>query len=534
MARKQVVIIGAGHNGLVCACYLARAGFKVRVLERREIVGGAAVTEEFYPGFRNPLASYTVSLLHPDILRDLHLQTHGLRIVERPLSNFLPLSSNQYLKLGGGLQATQTAFGKFSKHDAKQLPVYEEMLTRVGNLLRDLQLKTPPNSGGGITDLLRGLGVGARMKKLDAATRADTLDLFTLSVDEMLDRWFEADEVKAAFGFDSAVGTFASPYTPGTAYVLLHHVVGEVNGKPGVWGHAIGGMGAITQAMAAEAQQLGVEITTTAAVAEVSFKQGWATGVVLDGGEHIKADIVAANINPKLLYLDLCPPTVLPAEFRQRMQRYVCASATFRMNVALSELPDFRCLPGTTLQPHHQSGIVIAPSLQYLHIAYEEARDLGWSRQPFVEMLIPSTVDDTLAPPGRHVASLFCQHFNPDLPVGQHWDDVREKVADLIIDTVDQYAPNFKASIIGRMLLSPLDLERKLGLVGGDIFHGALRLNQLFSARPLLGYADYRSPVKGLYLCGSGAHPGGGVSGIPGHNAAREIIHDQKWPRLKF
>ncbi len=301
MRNKNAIIIGAGHNGLVCACYLARAGFKVKMVEKREVVGGAAVTEEFHPGFRNSVASYTVSLLHSKIIRDLHLLNHGLRIIERPISDFLPLPDNQYLQLGGGLEATQAQFARFSRHDARQVPAYEEMLTRVGGLLRDLQLKTPPNSGGGIADLLRGLRLGARMKQLDAVTRSDTLDLFTLSVAEVLDRWFESDAIKAAFGFDAAVGTFASPYTPGTAYVLLHHVIGEVNGKPGVWGHAIGGMGSITQAMAVEARNLGVEISTGSAVAEVKVESGRAVGVMLESGEQLKASVIAANVNPKLL-----------------------------------------------------------------------------------------------------------------------------------------------------------------------------------------------------------------------------------------
>jgi len=306
-------------------------------------------------------------------------------------------------------------------------------------------------------------------------------------------------------------------------------VVGEVNGKRGAWGHAIGGMGAITQAMAREAEKLGVEISTNAPVASVTIKNKRATGIVLASGEEISARIISSNIHPQLLYQKLIDQQELEPDFLERIGRYHSNSATFRMNVALSELPDFTCLPGTHVQDHHKSGIIIAPSLQYLEKAYFDAREFGWSKRPFVEIYIPSTVDDTLAPSGQHVASLFCQHFNKDLPNGQSWDQVREQVADLIIDTVNEYASNFRASILGRMILSPLDLERKLGLVGGDIFHGSLRLNQLFSARPMLGYGDYRAPIKGVYMCGSGAHPGGGVTGIPGHNAAREILKDRRW-----
>jgi phytoene dehydrogenase-like protein len=354
------------------------------------------------------------------------------------------------------------------------------------------------------------------------------LDLFAKSAGDLLDAWFESDPIKAAFGFDSIVGNFASPYTPGSAYVLLHHVFGEVNGKKGIWGHAIGGMGAITQAMAKEAAARGVEISVDAAVKRINISNGEAVGVTLGDGTEVNAKCVISNLNPKLLYLELMQSSDLDADFLRRIQNYKCGSGTFRMNVALSELPNFSCLPGLKQESHHQSGIILAPSLKYMERAYMDARLHGWSQQPVVEMLIPSTVDDSLAPRGAHVASLFCQHFSPQLPDGKSWDDVKERAADCIIESVAQYAPNFKASVIGRMTLSPLDLERKFGLIGGDIFHGALTLDQLFSARPVLGHGDYRGPVKGLYMCGSGTHPGGGVTGAPGHNAAREVLRDRR------
>ncbi|MES2355071.1 MAG: NAD(P)/FAD-dependent oxidoreductase [Pseudomonadota bacterium] len=524
----DALIIGAGHNGLVCACYLAAAGLKVKVLERRGVVGGAAVTEEFFPGYRNSTASYTVSLLNPKVIRDLHLKEHGLTIIERPLSNFLPLSNNEYIKMGGDLQAVQAEVARFSPADAKALLRYYEMLDGVANVLRDMVLETPPNIGGGWADWLRGIKVGGKLKKLSMPQRRDLLDLFTKSAGDMLDSWFESNPIKAIFGFDSIVGNFASPYTPGSAYVLLHHVFGEVNGRKGMWGHAIGGMGAITQAMAKEAVARGVEISIDAPVERVNVVNGTAVSVTLTDGSEQTAKCIISNLNPKLLYLELIEPGDLDADFLQRIERYKCGSGTFRMNVALSELPDFSCLPGKALQLHHQSGIVIAPSLAYMERAYADARLDGWSRKPIVEVLIPSTVDETLAPRGAHVASLFCQHFNPELPDGKNWDVVKEQVADHIIETVNDYAPNFKASIVGRMALSPLDLERKFGLIGGDIFHGALSLDQLFSARPVLGHGDYRGPMKGLYMCGSGTHPGGGVTGLPGHNAAREILRDRK------
>jgi len=534
-SRFDAVVVGGGHNGLVCAAYLAGAGVKVCVLERRSVLGGAAVTEEFHPGFRNSTASYTVSLLNPKVIRELRLVEHGLAIVSRPFSNFLPLPDGGYLKVGGGLESTQAEVAKHSRRDAERLSAYYAMLDRVADVLRDLLLATPPNVGGGVHALLDAWKVAKRFRSLDLAGQRDVLDLFTKSAGDVLDRWFESDPIKAAFGFDAVVGNFASPYTPGSAYVLLHHVFGEVNGKRGQWGHARGGMGAITDAMARECAARGVTLRTDAAVRSVIVEGGRAAGVVLESGEAVRASRVVANVNPKLLFEKLVAPEHLPDDFRARIAAYKCGSGTFRMNVALSELPDFAVLPGKTAAPHHASGIVIAPSLGYMERAYFDAKSSGWSSAPIVEMLIPSVVDDSLAPPGMHVASLFCQHVHPELPRvahGRTWDDARDEVADLMIDTVNGVAPNFKASVLGRRALSPLDLEREFGLVGGDIFHGALTLDQLFSARPVLGHGNYRAPVPGLYLCGAGSHPGGGVTGVPGHNAAREILKDVR--RRKF
>ncbi len=527
----DALIVGGGHNGLTCACYLAGAGLKVRVLERRPVVGGAAVTEEFFPGFRNSTAAYTVSLLHPKVIRELKLAEHGLKIVSRPIANFLPLQDGKYLKVGS-LAVTQAELARFSERDASRLPEYYAMLGRIGVVLRELMLETPPNLGGGARDVLAALKAGNLVRRLDMAARRDFLDLLAKSAGDLLDSWFESGPIKAAFGFDAVVGNYASPYAPGTAYVLLHHVIGEVNGERGAWGHALGGMGAITQAMAREAERRGVEITTGCEVVKVCVDDRGAQGVQLSDGRVMEAKCVVANVNPKLLFLRLMDENTLEAEFLRRVRGYKCASATFRMNVALSELPDFTCLPGKHPQEHHQSGIIIAPSLAYMEQAYFDARTYGCSRAPIVEMLIPSTVDPTLAPPGKHVASLFCQHFAYDLPNGLDWDSIREPAADLVIDTVTRYAPNFKGAVLGRSILSPLDLEREFGLIGGDIFHGALTLDQLWNARPVLGYADYRAPVKALYLCGAGTHPGGGVSGIPGHNAAREIIRDFRAGKL--
>ena len=534
--RCDALIVGAGHNGLVCAAYLARAGLKVTVLERRAVVGGAAVTEEFHPGFRNSVAAYTVSLLHPAIIRDLDLPAHGLRIVERRCANFLPTADGRYLLTGEG--RTQAEVARFSARDAARLPAYGECLEAVADVLRDLTLTTPPNVLEGswraaLPELLRAARVGGRLRRLDMRLRRELLALFAMSAGDYLDNWFESDPIKAVFGFDGIVGNYASPYSPGSAYVLLHHVFGEVNGKRGAWGHAIGGMGAISGAMAAAARARGVVIRVATAVREVLVEGERAVGVVTESGETLRAAAVISNLNPKLLYLNMFTPGTLPAEVTEHMRHWRCGSGTFRMNVALSELPDFTCLPGRTLGDHHTAGIIIAPTLAYMERAYFDARSRGWSQQPIVELVISSTLDDTLAPPGQHVASLFCQHVAPVLPNGESWDAHRETVADLMIDTVNAHAPNFRAAVLGRQIMSPLDLERTFGLIGGDISHGNLSLDQLFSARPMLGYGNYRGPLRGLYMCGAGTHPGGGVSGAPGHNAAREILADFRHGRLR-
>lgn len=531
-AQADAVILGGGHNGLVCAFYLAKAGLRTVVLERRHVVGGAAVTEEFHPGFRNSTASYTVSLLNPKIISDMALASHGLRIVERRMANFLPLPDGRYLAAGGGRIKAEVA--KFSTRDAERLAAYDDRLERIAAILRDLLLRAPPNIGEGgwlsaLPQMLEAASLGRRVSKLDLEGRRDLVDLFAKSAGDWLDGWFESEPIKALLGFDSVVGNYATPYTPGSAYVLLHHVFGEVNGKKGVWGHAIGGMGAITQAMAKACAEAGVDIRPEAAVAEVLTEGGKAVGAVTAAGDVVRAPIVVSNLHPRLLFDRLVDPAVVPAPFGERIRRYASGSGTFRMNVALSELPRFACLP----EPgdHHTAGIILAPSLSYMDRAHAHARLEGWSREPIVEMLLPSTLDDSLSPPGGHVASLFCQHVAPNLPDGADWAANRDTVADLMIDTVDRYAPGFKASVIGRLALTPADLEERFGLVGGDIFHGRLTLDQLFSARPILGHADHRMPVPGLYLCGSGAHPGGGVTGAPGHNAAKAVISD--WRRRR-
>ncbi len=569
----DVAIIGGGHNGLTCAAYLAAAGKRVVILEKNVVVGGAAISEEFHPGFTNSVASYTVSLLNPKVIADLELAAHGLQIIERPVANFWPIHGTRGLLMPYGLNARQRAIAQFSKRDAENLPAYDAALERAANVLRALVLQTPPNAAPGVSgwgQMIKAALTGRQVMRGSIEDQRVLLDLFTKSAADFLSQWFEHDVVKGAFAFDGIVGAYAGPHTPGTAYVLLHHCFGEVNGKSGVWGHAVGGMGAITQAMAKAATSRGVEIRTDCAVAKVLSEAGGAdarndkvSGVELASGEIITADVVAANVAPKLLFRDLVDERQIDPGLHKRFLTLKSGSGTFRMNVALKELPDFLCRPGTHSQDHHGAGIIIGPDLDYLERAFLDARREGWSRRPVIEMLIPSVIDKSLAPDGQHVASLFVQHVAPQLPQAQqdkeqdsardgdyserregeqgsaprhtarHWDNEKDKFADLVIDTVNEYAPNFKQAVLARQVLSPLDLERRFGLIDGDIFHGQLSLDQLFATRPVWGHAAYRMPLRGLYLCGSGGHPGGGVTGAPGHNAAREILKDMKRKGLR-
>lgn len=526
----DVAIIGGGHNGLTAAAYLSRAGLSVIVLEKNAVVGGAALTEEFHPGFRNSVASYTVSLLDPGVIRDLELHDHGLKIIERPAANFMPIDREKAFFWPYGMGAKQAEIAKFSVRDAEQYPNYDAALDRAAAVLRDLTRKTPPNAGSGWLEILKCAGISRRVFGLSLDDQRLLTDLFTKSAADFLDSWFENEHVKALFAFDGIVGSFAAPSTPGTAYVLLHHCFGEVNGKPGVWGHAVGGMGAITQAMARAAEKAGTEIRLNAPVARVVVENARAVGVELKSGQLVRARAVAANVGPKLLFRDLVDGKDVDLPLYRRFTNIKTGSGTFRMNVALSELPNFTSRPGTQPGAHHGAGIVIAPTMAYMERAYLDAKRDGWSHEPVVEMLIPSVLDRALAPKGQHVASLFVQHVSPKLIGGRSWGDQFEKqrFADIVIETVTKHAPNFRGSILGMQVLSPLDLEMRFGLVDGDIFHGQLSLDQLFSMRPVLGHADYRMPISGLYLCGAGAHPGGGVTGLPGRNAAREIVRDLK------
>lgn len=519
----DAAIIGAGHNGLVCAFYLARAGRKVRLYEARGVVGGAAVTEEFAPGFRNSTASYTVSLLQPKVIADMGLERRGYRVIERPFANFLPLESD-YLLVGGGLAATQAEFARFSPADAAALPGYYAMLESVAEVLRDLALRIPPDVEGGPRALLDAVMQSRKVARLPLAAKRDVLALFTRSAREVLDQWFESAPVKAAFGFDACVGHYASPDAPGSAYVLLHHVFGEVNGKKGAWGHVPGGMGTITRLMAEAVREAGGEIVTDAPVAQVLVESGRAAGLKLASGEEVRARRVIANVGPKPLFDRLVPADAVPADFARAMAGYQGGSGSLRMNLALAGLPPFTHAPSG--EAHLKAGIVIGPSLRYMDRAWRDATEHGFSRRPIVEMLIPSLVDDSLAPAGGHVASLFCQHVDPDLPPERENDAV-----EAVLDIIEAHAPGFRALVLHKQVHTPRALEAKFGLWRGDIFHGRMSLDQLWAARPALGAGSYRTPVPGLWLCGAGSHPGGGVTGAPGHNCAHAILRAGRWRR---
>ncbi len=520
MPVDDALVIGAGHNGLVCAWALARGGLRVRVLERRAVVGGACVTEEFHPGFRNSTASYTVSLLAPEIIREMGLARHGLRLLLRPEANFLPTEDGRFL-LAGTRTAAEVA--KFSARDAAALPRYMASLERIATALRGLARRLPPAGRGDVADLPGLLLATREVRALPLADRQALLRLLAGSATEFLEGWFESEPVRALFGFDSVVGTWASPSTPGTGYVLLHHVFGEVNGVRGAWGHAVGGMGAITRAMEAACTAAGVTIVREAPVARVLVAGGRARGVETEDGRLFPASLVVANVGPKLLFSRMVAPEHQPDWLQEGMRSFRTGSASFRMNVALSGLPRFAALPEPG--PHLASGIILGPSLGWMDRAWRQSVETGMARRPIVDMLIPSMLDDSLAPPGCHVASLFAQHFAPRLPGGRPWDDAaRAEAADRVLDVVERFAPGFRRLVVGQLALSPADLEERFGLVDGDIFHGAMRLDQLWAARPLLGLGSYRTPIAGLWLCGAGAHPGGGVTGLPGRNAARAIL----------
>ncbi len=532
MAEKfDAVIIGAGHNGLVTAGYLAREGLKVCALERRHMVGGACVTEEVFPGFKVSTTSYVCSLLSPRVIRDLEMKRYGYEILERHPSSFSPFPNGSHLFLSGDQEMNVREIAKFSKRDAERYPLYEQMLERLSLAIEPVLELTPPDlTKERLREVPRWLNLALTARKLGSADRPRGVDIMTASVAEILDEWFESEELKVTLATDGVIGTYGGPMTPGTAYVLLHHVMGETNGKRGVWGYVRGGMGTITRSLADSARAHGTVIRTGVTVDKIKVKNGRADGVVLEGGEEIEARLVISNADPRRTFLGMVPDGTLDSSFLDEVRRIKFDSASLKMNLALSELPDFKALPGLKPGPQHRGTIHISPSVEYVERAWDDAKYGRPSRSPILECTIPTVVDDTLAPPGKHIMSMFIQYFPYKLAPGLSWEQEKEKFADRCIDILAEYAPNIKGAILGRHILSPQDLEREFALTGGNIFHGSMSLDQMFFMRPVPGYADYRTPVRNLYMCGSGTHPGGGVMGIPGRNAAREILKD--WRRF--
>jgi len=526
----DAIVIGAGHNGLVTACYLARAGLRVLVLERRHVVGGACVTEETFPGFKVSTAAYVNSLFHTAIVRDLKLEAYGYKVLARNPSSFTPFPDGRSLLMGPDHDLTRKEIAKFSTRDAERYPEYEAMLERVAALVEPTLTMAPPDLVKPRLGDLRALfSLGRSFRRLRDGT-GEAVEILTGAARPILDRWFESEELKGTLATDAVIGAMASPSMPGTAYVLFHHVMGEAGGTRGVWAYMRGGMGGITQALTAAARDLGADIRCDAEVAAIIVRDDRAAGVALESGDEFFAPVVASNADANVTFLRLLDRSVLPESFVADVERISYASASLKINVALGELPNFRAAPGTEPGPQHRCTIHICPDQDYIERAYDDAKYGRPSAEPVIECQLPSVVDPTVAPPGKHLMSMFVQYAPYDLRDGS-WDDQRDAFADRCFDLVDEYAPNFKNAVLDRQVLTPLDLERVFNLTGGNIFQGAMTPGQLFAFRPVPGYARYRTPVRGLFLCGAAAHPGGGVMGTPGLNAAREILRERRFHR---
>lgn len=526
----DVVIVGAGHNGLVAAGYLARQGLRVLVLEGRPIVGGACVTEEVFPGCKVSTAAYLSGLMLPEVVRDLELPRFGYTVVAKDPPSFTPLPDGRSLTLWQDRRRSCEEIAKFSQRDAEAYPAYVERLDRLSRFVEGLLTVTPPNLPPQTwQDLLHMARLAWRVLRLPPQALGDLVRVLTQSVRDFLDGWFESEILKVTLATDGVIGANGGPMSPGTAYVLLHHCMGEVNDSRGVWGFVRGGMGGLTQALARSAEAHGAMIRVNAPVNRILIRDGRATRVALESGEEIPARVVASNADPKRTFLGLVGPEHLGPEFVRAVERIKMEGVSMKVNLALGELPDFRALPGTRVGPHHRATIHICDSVQAMEQAWDDAKYGHPSSRPMLEVTIPTTYDDTLAPPGIHLMSIFAQYAPYRLAGSQTWAEIRESVADHVIEVLSEYAPNVKGAILHRHILTPADLESEFGLTGGNIFHGAMSLDQLFWLRPVAGWARYRTPIRNLYLCGSGTHPGGGVTGAPGRNAAREILTD--WRR---
>lgn len=520
----DAIVIGAGHNGLVTAAYLARAGLKVLVLERRDVIGGCCVTEEVWPGYKVSTAAYVNSLLRPEIIRDLELKKHGFEMIPRSPSSFTPFPDGRHLLMGPDRDMTLKEIAKFSRKDAENYPKYEAMLTRVADFLEPLLTQAPPDPFGGLGDMWRLGRLGMKFRGLGRRVATEAVEILTGAATPILDRWFESDELKATLATDAVIGAFAPPSHPGTAYVLFHHVMGECDGARGVWGYVRGGMGMIPASIAAAARKYGAEIRTGAAVGRILVRDGRAAGVALDDGTEFAAPRVASGADANVTFLKLLDPKELPADFVAAVKRIDYSSATVKINVALSEPPQFACLPGAGVGPQHHGTMHVCPGMEYIERAYDDAKYGRPAANPMLECTMATALDPTLAPLGRHIMSMFVQYAPYHLK-GTTWGAEKDRFADRCFDVLNEYAPNFKRSVIARQVIPPPEMERLWGITGGNIMQGAMSLSNVFSFRPVPGYADYRTPIPGLYLCGAAAHPGGGVMGAAGMNAARAILN---------
>lgn len=522
-AKYDAIIIGGGHNGLVTAAYLARAGKKVLVLERRHVLGGAAVTEEIFPGFKFSVCSYVVSLLRPEIIRDLDLPRHGLEIL--PLDGtFTPMPSGDYLWRVNDHGKSRREIARHSRLDAEAYEEFGKAMLEMCKFVKPILSMTPPNPTKLSPAMLKKLAfLGKRFQGLSAEDKYRQVQLMTMSAVDFLDQWFETDVLKATMSASGIIGTFLGVRSPGTAYVLLHHYMGEIDGAFRSWGFSRGGTGAISNAIADAAREAGAEIRTQAGIGRILVKNGRAVGVALENGDEFFADVVSSSVDPRLTFQRMIEPEHLPPDFLEEVRRYKFRGSSGKVNLALDALPDFKCLPGPGA--HLRGAISISPSVEYMERAYDDAKYGNYSRRPYIDMVIPSLTDPSVAPPGKHVMSCFVQYAPYKLAEG-NWDEKREAFGDNVINTVAEHAPNLKNIILGRQVLTPLDMERDFGLSEGNIFQGELSLEQLFFLRPVPGWAQYRTPIKNLYMCGSATHPGGGIMGAPGLMAAREILKD--------
>ncbi|HEY5426560.1 MAG TPA: NAD(P)/FAD-dependent oxidoreductase [Candidatus Tumulicola sp.] len=522
--KYDAIVVGGGHNGLVTACYLARAKWKVLVLERRYVVGGACVSEETWPGYSVSTAAYVNSLFRPEIIADLKLRDYGFEPIERNPASFSPFLDGRYLMLGTGSSKDVEEISKFSKRDAENYPKYEAMLERVASVVEPTLTQVPPNLIHPKLHQLLEMGkMGKALQKLGPAM-GEAVEVLTGAARPILDRWFESEELKGTIATDAIIGAFMAPSMPGTAYVLFHHVMGETNGKRGVWSYVKGGMGGLTQALARAGKDLGVEIRTDAEVAKILTKNGRVTGVALQNGDEFYAGKVASGVDCHVTFQKLVDAAELPPAFNDAVARISYSSASCKINVALERLPSFSALPGHESGPQHRGTVHLCPDQDFIERAYDDAKFGKMSAQPVVECTMPTSLDPTVAPPGKHLMSMFTQYAPYALADGPWTDARRNEYADRCFDIVEQYAPGFKDSVIDRQILTPVDLETTFGLTGGSIFQGAMPLHQLFAFRPVPGFASYNTPIKGLYMCGAATHPGGGVMGASGWNAARVML----------